>query len=118
MSVNELTWDPRNVPQRYVVSFFVDIYRDDPNKIISSTKNKNESLNYYNITTADNSTEAQICAAMCLAYMENQGLEYHLGKDRSKCYAALLSHFMNAKGEIIKTPEIIDEYFMFAWEKK
>ena len=118
MAIDNTAWDPRNIPQRYVVSFFVDIYKDDRKKITSSANQLNESLNYHNIVAHDNSVEAQICAALCLAYMENQGLDYHKGKDRTACYSSLLSHLSDPKGKIIKTVEIIDEFFRFSWESK
>lgn len=118
MAIDNTTWDPRNIPQRYVVSFFVDIYKDDPRLITSNANSLNKSLNYYNLATNDNYTEAQICAALCLAYMENQGLGYHADKDRAKCYLALLSHLSDPAGKILKTVEIVDDYFQFSWESK
>lgn len=118
MPIDNSAWDPRNIPQRYVVSFFVDIFKDVPASITSSPNQKNESLNYYNNAAFDNSTEAQICAAMCVAYMENQGLEYHTNKDRAKCYSSLLAHLSDPKGKVLKTVEIVDDYFRFSWESK
>lgn len=118
MANNNTVWDPKQIPQRYVVGFFVDIYKDNSGSITSSKNSLNESLNYYNIATKNNSTEAQICAALCLVYMENQGLDYHEGKDRAKCYLALLEHLSDPKGKILKTVDIIDDYFQFSWELK
>lgn len=117
MSINELTWDPKkNIAQWYVVSFFVDIYKDSALAIIKDPNHKNESLIYFNRTGYNNISEAQICAAMCIAYLKNQGLEYHFGSDENKLYDDLVSHLKNGKGKVIDTVEIIDRYFLFSGE--
>ena len=118
MSFENTTWDPRSIPQNYVISFFVDIYSDKASSIVSSAESQNISLNYCNAAVADITAEAQICAGLCMAYMENQGLEYHDGKTRKDCFQALVEHFNNREGFIIKTVDIIDNFYRFYWEKK
>jgi len=109
-------WDPRNLSHRYTVSFFRNSYGDEPTFIVATAERSNSELNYFNIAANGNAIEAQICAGLCVVYMENQGLAYHNGKTRSDCYSALVDHLSKGDGLVLYTADIVDHFYRFAGE--
>lgn len=109
-------WDPQNLSHRYTVSFFKNSYGDEPTFMTASDDRLNSELTYFNVSTNDSTVEAQICAGLCIVYMENQGLVYHDGKTRAECYAALVEHLSKGGGKVLYTADIVDYYFKFSGE--
>ena len=112
-------WDPKNLAQRYAVSFFKSQYNDSSNKIVRSKNTKNSQLNYYNDAAADNSTNAKICAGLCVSYMEAGGIPYESsfedeGQDpRKLVFNKLSTHLRDGDGTVLFTADIVDHYFRF-----
>uniref|UniRef100_A0A486XP31 Uncharacterized protein n=1 Tax=Rheinheimera sp. BAL341 TaxID=1708203 RepID=A0A486XP31_9GAMM len=48
--------------------------------------------------------------------MENQGIPYHTGKTRAACYTALADHLKESDDVVLKTADIVDDYFKFLGE--
>jgi len=115
MSNTSTKWDHSDLSHRYTVSFFSSVYSDKPLFITGNEVRKNEELYYFNISK-DNITEAMICAGQLVVYIEKQGIPYHIEKTRAECYAALADHLKDPNGLVLKTADIVDEYFRFLGE--
>lgn len=109
-------WDPTNLAHRYTVSFFKWKYGDEPDFITGSAERENQELNYYNISDPDNDVGAVICSGLLVNYMEAQGIPYHDGKTRKKCFNMLSRHLKKAEGMVLYTADIIDHHFKFLGE--
>lgn len=109
-------WDPSDLSHRFTVSFFSSQYGDDPKFITRAKTRQNKDLNYYNIASSDNDTNATICAGLLVSYMEAQGIPYHTKKNRAGCFADLVSHLKAGNGTVLYTADIIDHYFKFLGE--
>ena len=72
--------------------------------------------NYFNVANNDHEVEAQICAGLCVAYMENQGLTYHEGRNQQGFYMTLVDHLKIGDGKVLYTADIVDYYLKFAGE--
>ena len=116
MAKQSTQWNPSDLSHRYTVSFFRAIYGDDPAFVTETSSRKNKELNYYNVADYDNTTEAQICAGQLVVYMENQGIPYHTGKTQAACYTALADHLKKSDDVVLKTADIVDDYFKFLGE--
>ena len=71
-------------------------------------KEKNSELTYFNVADHDNTVEAQMCASLCIAYMENQGLPYHEGRTIKACYEMLVNHLTDGEGKVLYMADIVD----------
>jgi hypothetical protein len=116
MTSTSTTWNTSDLSHRFTASFFRSSYGDTPSFVMGDKDRKNNELNYFNIADYDNETEAQICAGLLVAYMENQGIPYHDGKKRGKCFEALSEHLKKADGKVLVTADVVDEYFKFLGE--
>lgn len=116
MAKQSTHWNPSDLSHRFTVSFFRAVYADEPAFVTETNARKNKELNYYNVADYDNTTEAQICAGQLVVYMENQGIPYHKDKTRAACYATLADHLKQGDGLVLKTADIVDDYFKFLGE--
>lgn len=110
-------WELRNLAHRYTVSFFNNEYGDDPAAIMARNDFPNRDLVYYNIARSNNETNAIICSAMLVTYMESQGLPYHDRRTRNGCFNSLADHLRKADGAVLTTADIVDLYFRFLGEE-